>query len=536
MSPPPLRAEFDVVVIGAGHNGLICAAYLARAGLRVCVLEKRLEAGGGLTTEEVTRPGYYHNLHSVFHDAVEIMPAMTDLELAERHHVAYVRPPVQVGLALSDDRALCVHDEVAASVASIARISPDDARAYQAVHDRYREFVEAVVVPALYSSPPPPSHASAALEGSPEGMEWLRLGRSSPADVAAELFQSDPVRALALFQLAIPRGVVSDYAGLGMLVPLVVTQVERSHLCVGGSHALAHGLWRALLRAGGVVRGMHEALRIRVENGRAVGVDLRGGGTVHARAVVSAVGFRQTVLGLLGDAGLPEAVVRPARHFKLDEYSIFSVHLALEEPPRYRAARFAPELDRALKVGVGLDGPADFTRLWTDIRAGRAPEPAMYCAAPSLHDPTQAPPGRHTAFLWQPAPYRLGGDHARWDHERERYADRLLERWRAAAPNLGGGNIIARFIQTPLDIERKLSSMQEGGAFLGRASLDQLDCFRPAPAWSQARAPLPGLYLASGAAHPGGGILGAAGYIAAGAVAETLSVPRWWLGEGAPAR
>lgn len=527
---------FDVIVIGAGHNGFICATYLARAGLDVCIVEKRLEAGGGLTTEEVTIPGFYHNLHSVFHDAVEIMPAWNDLALAD-HHAAYIRPPVQVGMALRDGRAVLAYDEVAETCASIAKLSPPDARAYQTVHDRYREFVEGIVVPALYSPPVPPSHATAALEGSEEGLEWLRLSRASPADVAREMFEDDAVRAMVLFQLAIPRGVVSDYAGLGMLVPLVVTQTERSHLCVGGSHALAHALWRAFLKAGGVTRGMHEVRRIVVEDGRAVGVELVDGPRLHARrAVVSAAGFRQTMLQFLGPERLPEPAARKARAFKLDEYSIFSVHLALEEPPRYRAAAFAPDLDRALKVGVGLDTPADFARLWADVRAGRAPEPAMYCCAPTVHDATQAPPGKHTAFLWQPAPFRLGGDPERWDREKEAYADSLVERWREAAPNLAGGNIIKRFIQTPIDIARKLPSMEEGGVFLGRASLDQIEYFRPLPGLSQYRGPVAGTYLASGCTHPGGGILGAAGYNAASAVAEDLGVKRWWLGEGAPVR
>jgi phytoene dehydrogenase-like protein len=529
-------AEFDVVVIGAGHNGLVCGAYLARAGLEVCVVEKRLEAGGGLTTEEATLPGYYHNLHSVFHDAAELMPAMKDLEL-ERHHVAYVRPPVQVGLALRDGRAALAYDEVERTCAAIAALSPPDAEAYRRVNERYREFVEAIVVPALYSPPVPPSHATGALEGSAEGLEWLRLSRASPADVACQLFEDEGVRALVLFQLAIPRGVVSDYAGLGMLVPLVVTQVERSHLCVGGSHALAHGLWRALLRAGGVVRGVHEVSRVLVEGGRAVGVEIAGGGVIRARrAVVSAVGFRQTLLRLVGAERLPDGARAAAERFRLDEYSIFSVHLALEEPPRYRAAAFAPDLDRALKVGVGFDGPADFARLWTDVRAGRLPEPAMYCAAPTVHDPTQAPPGKHTAFLWQPAPFRLGGDPGAWDREREGYADLLLERWREAAPNLDARNVKKRFVQTPLDIARKLASMEDGGVFLGRSTLDQIEYFRPAPGLSQYRGPLKGLYLAGGCTHPGGGILGAAGYNAAAAVAEDLGVPRWWLGEGGPAR
>ncbi len=520
----------DVIVIGGGHNGLICANYLVRAGLDVTIFERRLEIGGGLSTEEATVPGFYHNLHSVFHDAAEHMPAMRDLDL-RKHGVEYLLPEVQVALLLRDGRAVTVHTEREKTLASLARFSKHDADAWAQMDDDYHDFMETVVVPALYATPPLTSEQYTALESSPEGRAYLRMSRATPTDVVNETFETEAVRASVLFQLAIPRGVVTDYSGLGMLVPLVVTQVERSHLAKGGSHVVAHGLWRALLSKKGRVRGTHEVKRIITEGGRAVGVELAVGDRVMARkAVVSAIDLPQTFLKLLPERDLDPTFLKRVRGYKLDEFSLFGVHLALREPPKHRAAKFDPAVDRAFKVGIGFDRVADFRAMWSAIRDGRLPDPpCLYTCTPSLHDPSQAPEGHHTAFCWAPAPFALadGGPEA-WDRVGKAYAERCLEVWREAAPNLTRENILGMKILSPLDITRKLTSMPAGGVFHGRMTLDQIEAFRPHPELARCRTPVQGLYLAGGSVHPGGGILGACGYIAAGAVLNDLGIRPWW--------
>ena len=523
-------SQYDVIVIGGGHNGLICAGYLGRAGLDVAVFERRLEAGGGLSTEEATLPGFYHNLHSVFHDAAEHMPAMADLEL-ESHGADYILPDVQVGLALADGRALTIHTDRARTEASIARLSKADARAWAQMDDDYHEFMESVVVPALYAAPPRPSEPLMALEGSPEGMRYLRMGRSSPADVVSQLFESDAARAAVLLQLAVPRGVLSDYDGLGMLVPLAVTLVERSHLARGGSHVIAHALWRSLTASKVAVRGCLGVKRILVERGRAVGVELDTGEKIRAtRAVVSAVDLPQTFEELLPPNTLDRELRAEIDGFKLDEFSLFGLHLALAEPPRYTAAAFDPDIDRAFKVGIGFDSVDDFRVVWESIRGGVPPNPpGLYACCPTIHDPTQAPEGKHTAFLWAPAPYELadGGADA-WGEVGPAYAERCLDAWREVAPNMTPDNILGQRILSPLDVFRKLQSMPGGGVFHGRMTLDQIEGFRPTPSLADARTPLDGLYLAGACLHPGGGILGACGYVAAGVVLSDLGIRQWW--------
>lgn len=525
-----IEREYDAIVIGAGHNGLILANYLAKAGMDVVVVEKRLEAGGGLTTEEVTLPGFYHNLHSLFHDAVDVMPAMKDLKLEEDHHVRYVLPEVQVGMPMRDGRAATVHLDAAKTQASLAKISASDAAKYDTMGRDYREFMEAIALPGLYSVPPLPSHQMMALEQTPEGLDYLRLSRSTPTDVVRDWFSDEMIRALVLFQLAIPRGILTDYAGLGMVVPMIVTQAETSRLCVGGSHALAHGLWRALLQNGGVTCGMHEVAEILVSKGRAVGVRLSDGQIMKARKLVaSSLGFKQTINKLMKPESAPANLRKAADDFKLDEFSLFAVHLALNEPPDYKAAAFDPDVNRALKVNIGFESVADFDRTWAEVRAGVLPsKPAMYTSVPSMHDKSQAPEGKYTALLWQPVSYAVNGDPKNWDKLKEDFADQCMETWRGYAPNLDEKNIIKRFIQTPLEIEQKISNMERGGVFLGRATIDQIEYFRPNPLVSQYRTPVEGLYLCGGCMHPGGGILGAAAKNAADVIAEDLGLKRWW--------
>ena len=260
-------------------------------------------------------------------------------------------------------------------------------------------------------------------------------------------------------------------------------------------------------------------------------MELDGGEIVRARkAVVSAIDLPQTFAELLDPQALPVGLAQRVARFKLDEFSLFGVHLALREPPHYAAAAFDPDIDRALKVAIGFETTADFAAMWHQIRQGQLPEPPrLYACCPTVHDPSQAPAGRHTALCWAPAPYELsdGGAEA-WDRVAEPYADRCIEAWRARAPNLTEDNILARAILSPLDVHRKLSSMPRGGVFHGRMTYDQIEAFRPLPELSNGRTPIPGLYLGGASIHPGGGILGACGYIAAGTLLADLDIEPWW--------
>ncbi len=430
-----------------------------------------------------------------------------------------------------DGRALLVHTDIDKTYASIARFSERDAETFREKQEAYTDFYDTIVMPALFSPPSDPSEQIHALETTPEGLEFLRLSRMSPRDVVREWFEDEHVQAMILHQLPVPRGIVDDYYGLGHTVPLVVTQIEQSQLCIGGSHVLAHALWRALQRNGGAVKSMAHVSRILVENGRAVGVRLSDDTEIRAdKAVVSAIDIKQTFLDMVGEDDLEPAFVEQVKNYRLDEFSIFGVHLALKEAPRFTAAADDPDINQAFKINIGCETPADFARVWAEIRAGELPHrPGMYCSIPTLYDQSQAPAGQHTAIIWQLAPYELrdGGAEA-WDRIKDDYADECIAHWATYAPNLTSDNVMMRVAYSPLDIERKLINMRRGGVFGGRVSFDQIEYFRPLPTLANYRSPIESLYLAGATCRPGGGIIGAPGYIAASVICDDLGVKKWW--------
>ncbi|MFQ5912129.1 MAG: phytoene desaturase family protein [Nitrospinota bacterium] len=518
--------EHDVLIIGSGHNGLILGNYLAKAGLDVVVFERRLEAGGGLSTEEITISGFMHNLHSYFHDTINIMPAYEDLELQE-FNARYYRPPVQVGTILPDGRSLCIYDDVDKTCDSIARFSEKDAGKWREIRDNYGEFISTVIVPALYSPPSPPSEQLLVLEGSPEGMEWLRIGRMSPLEVVDEWFENDTVKATILHQLPIPRGILPDYGGLGAVVPLVVSQVEHSMIALSGSHAPAHAMWRALIRNGGDAKSFTHVEKILVEDGRAVGVETNTGQQYFAPMVVSTVDLKQTFLKLVGREQLDAEFVRQVENFRLDEFSVFSVHMALREAPKFETREGYEDVNRAFRLNIGFESAEDYTGLLAEIRMGQLPTKLAFIASiPTLFDPSQAPDGFHTAFLWQLVPKRIKGAH--WEDVKDEYARRCIAKFREYAPNLTEQNILKAVPQTPADIENRMINMDQGGVFMGRMHFAQMEHFRPLPELAQFRTPIKGLYLAGACMHPGGGIIGGPGVIAADIILTDLNIPKWW--------
>lgn len=522
--------DYDAIIIGSGHNGLILGNYLQKAGLKTLILERRLEIGGGLTTEEVTIPGFLHNLHSYFHDTINVMPPFIDLEL-EKFNARYYRPPVQAGIALKNGQAITMHTDLEKTLASIGKVSRNDAVAYQEMTENYGEFMESVVMPALFTAPQPPSGQLSILESSPEGLDFLRMGRLSPKDCLDEYFENEHVKAMILHQLPIPRGILPDYHGLGAVIPVAVSQPEHSQICLGGSHVLAHALWRAFFANGGMCLGLRHVNKIVIENGEARGVEVLGGEKFMAnKLVVSAIDLKQTFLELIEEKDMEEGFVKKIKNFKLDEFSIFGVHLALNEPPAHTSAGFDPDVDKAFKLNIGLETPEDYNILWSEIRAGKLPEHlGMFCSVPTLFDPGQAPRGKHTALIWQPVPYHLKeGGAEKWDEVKDEYMDLCIAKWREYAPNLTDDNILEKTALSPLDIERKLWNMKSGGVFMGRMILGQLEYFRPLPELAQFKTPIENLYLCGACCHPGGGIIGAPGFIAADIIAEDHGLTKWW--------
>jgi phytoene dehydrogenase-like protein len=514
--------EYDVIIIGAGHNGLIAANYLAREGLSVAIVERRYEAGGGLCTEELITPGFRHNLHSYYHAMMDHMPAYKELEL-ERYGATYKCPQVQTGLATSDGNALTMYTDLEKTCKSISRFSTKDAETYKKLCEGYRDYMNIIVVPAVYTQPIRPSERMGALEPTKEGIQFLRIDRSSPLDIVNELFECEELKSAILNELVYPRCMLPDYYGLGAVTLLAITMVERKKICIGGSHMLAHALWRSLIAKGGVVLGCRTVKRIIVDDGEAKGVVLASGEEIGAkRAVVSAVDLKQTFIDFIGDEKLDSEFLKKVENFKLDEFSLFSIHLALKEAPRLKASEFNEDINQAFHLMLNVESPKKLMSQMDRIRKEELPdEPILYCSIPTLYDKQQAPEGKHTAVIIAPVPYAIRGDAAKWDVVKEDFMNTCLDSFNKYAPNLKT-NIIGKAAFSPLDIERRFLNMRRGAWFMGRPTLDQVEYFRPIPELSDYRTPVKRLYLAGSSCHPGGGITGGPGFIASGIILEDL--------------
>ncbi len=526
-------AAFDAVIIGAGHNGMALAAYLARSGWEVGVFEKRGEEGGGLCTEELTRPGFLHNVHANYHTLVGICPVYDDLELITRHGLRYVQPPVQMASVFSDDRALTVHTDLAKTCASMARFSQRDADTFQRLYEEARGYRDLILRTLMYSAPISMREITRAMHlwGIEEKSEFLsvQLRHQSINEFLDRHFENDRVKAHLAFHAAL-AGYSSDRKGLAVSFPLLLSKIDNWHVCVGGSHALAHALWEALAHAGGRVFVKHGVSEIMVENGKVVGVVLDDRSVVRARRLVaSSISLEQTFLKMIGPARLPAELTNEVAHVQHMDWSFFSVHLALASKPHYGAADFDSDVDRAWVINLGYETPAQLNEDWRTVRAGSLLDPRPNCAVNSLFDPTDAPEGCYTGLLRQIAPFSLSdGTPFGWDETAAEYGRRCIDVWKAAAPNLADGAILDWATYTPLDIARRIPNMLRGDWIGGLIDLSNLLDRRPGPILAEYRTPIAGLYMCGATQHPHGFVTFAPAYNALDAIAHDFGLDRWW--------
>jgi phytoene dehydrogenase-like protein len=538
MRAPPLLtgkekgmdASFDGIIIGAGHNGLILQAYLGRLGLKVLSIDRGLHPGGGLATiEDPAFPGVYHNIHSVFHRAVTLAPWYHDLEL-ERHGVRYVEPELNVAILREDGHSLRWYTDLDRTVESISLFSRRDAAQFQDLAQSFADVTRQVLRP--YNAHPPlaPDALRALLSRSAAGRRFLEVEPLSAREFAMTRFEHSQVQALMLF-LAGAREVDVDATGYGWLIPTLIASPVKALLCVGGSAALARGLARAVQESGGSVWTGQTVTRILVEEGRAVGVALADGSQVRAsRFVASTLNPQQTVLELTGAGLWPPELVEPVRKFRYNQVGpLFGINVTLREPAAYRAADRNPDVQRAFMVILGLETPEVVSEMYRCHPAGQITRPlALWGASPTVHDPSQAREGFHTAFMWEKVPFALDGDAARWDACKEAHAAEVMARWAEFAPNVRGDVVASCYALSPLDTVRHLPNMAGGDLTVGWMGAEQMGANRPTPALSGYATPIAGLYMAGACMHPGGNITGYPGYNAAGVIARGLGQEPWW--------
>ncbi|MCZ7525678.1 MAG: NAD(P)/FAD-dependent oxidoreductase [Acidimicrobiia bacterium] len=522
--------EYDAIVIGAGHNGLCAAAYLQRAGLSTVIVERRHEEGGGANTEEVVLPGFCHNLHAQYMEFFDVMPMIQDFGL-EDLGLRTVMPEAQAGIAFADGRPpVVLHrpDLLDRTHANLARYSKADADTYVELKKRVMAF-EPMVGANLYSIP------GAGGDADPGGMLEMAFGdlgvgrhfsAKSPKAVIDELFETPELRAL-LYRATVEWGFPVDATGMGAgFITFIMWTMGNWKLALGGTHTLAKAMTQACYREGVDLLENTMVEKVIVEDGRAVGVKVRGGEEIRAtRAVASNADLRQTLLDMVGPEHLSDLWVKRARAFRYGPSHVLGTPMfCLYEAPAYKSARWDPDIDRCFYTMVGFDGPADTALYIRDAYSGRLPMPAAGTWVNSLWDRSQAPPGRHSATGWYFLPCASELTAEEWADVRATYNDRFLDRWVEFAPNMTRDNVIAHRLYTPDQMERK-NLMREGDFSNGEFTPDQTGPNRPFPEASNYRTEVEGLYLCGPSAYPGGGMHAACGYNAFKAIAEDLGLP-----------
>jgi phytoene dehydrogenase-like protein len=520
-----LERNYDGIIIGAGHHGLVLGAYLAKAGLNILLVERRLDYGGGLSTKEATEPGFYHNLHSINHFHISETPWFKDLELGER--VTYITPRYEFGQAHSDGTALVLGRDLEETAANIARFSRKDAATFREWNRKAEGITAKIFLPERYCEPLPQAEREALLSRSALGREFLAVTKRQPLDVVQELFENEHVRLLFLFKVSLFGTWLVDTLSSTSPMGSVIRAFDLEsgyQLCQGGSFNLARGLMETFIAAGGRYQPQVAIDRIIIEGSRASGIALADGRTVRAKFIASTLDVHQTFEKLVGREQLPDPFRRKLDGFKYTAWALYGLHLALHESPRFAAASFDPNIDRALKWSIGADSMEDLFAAHRDVQAGRVPKLVQFGSGPlSLLDPTQAPPGKHTTYAWHVMPLEpdLGGQD--YDEFQEEFADKIIETWARYCPNMTRRNIIARHIYTARDYARELINMRSGDIFMGAFNAEQVMYNH-----FGYRSPIANLYNAGSAGHPGGAISGGSGYITAGIIARDLGLKPWW--------
>jgi phytoene dehydrogenase-like protein len=522
-------SAYDAIILGAGHNGLILQAYLGKAGMKTLAIERRAVAGGGLSTlEDPRQPGFLHNTHAFFLRAITAMPWYADLSLAW-HGAQLIEPELNVALITSDGRALEWWTDIEKTIASFAAFSARDATTLRRWHDEFVPTVAQILAPEARSPPLPPQERRALLSRTSAGRRLLEVSALSPLEFVAQEFEHPTIKAGLLFFNGL-REVDLRLKGFGHHIAALLASPAKAQMARGGSAALARALEAAVRETGGEIRLNTEPKRIVIEGGRAAGIETRDGEVIRAKHLVaSSLNPHQTFLDLLDDAFLPREIRVRAENFRYNLLApLFALNLALAEPPRYRASREHPELARAFMVILGLDHADTFGEIVRHHEAGTIPPTVMWGACPTLFDQSQAPAGKHTAFMWEKLPYRVDGDAANWDRLREEHARAMLRLWQTYAPNLADA-VIDSFVRTPRDTERELPNMREGDLLVGAFANDQVGRQRPFAGAGNYRTHLPGLYLCGASSHPGGNITGLPAYNAAQVIFSDLGLAADWL-------
>jgi phytoene dehydrogenase-like protein len=521
--------HYDVIIVGAGPNGLTAGAYLAKAGASVLILERRDETGGGLLTAEFS--GFRFNLHGTYMMMMDVMPAYKDLEL-DANGCRYVQADVPVALLTRTGEALTLYRDIERSAKSIGRFSARDAVRYQEVMSEWKQMVDDILIPATYTLPVAPLEQAVMFGSTEIGKKLLSITEKTPKEIIDECgFESEHLRTV-LLHLACMWGVEPEVSGLGFMVPLITNRMLNVALVIGSSHALSSAIQRIAVANGADILESAEVARITVKDGTATGVELADGLKFEGRAVITTTDPVTTFLKLVDEAVTRQVapeIIDQTKGWEWEHWSLFGLHLALSEAPRYKAADFDPAVNEAMLKLIGFESTDELLSHIEKVKAGELVV-AGHSTTMSDFDPLQAPvdifPGVAVARWESLAPYELKA--GSWQEKAEGYADEVWSTWQEYAPNLAQAKVIRRYVYPPTYIEQKLVNMVRGSFKHGAYIPTQMGYLRPSVDCSSYRTPIKNLYLGGASTYPGGMVLLANGYNVAGVVAEDLALDRWW--------
>src|SRR5437660_4084459 len=517
------RSKYDAIVIGGGHNGLTNAAYLARAGKKVIVLERRHVLGGAAVTEEIF-PGFKFSVCSY---VVSLLRPEIIRDLDLPRHGLEILPLDGTFTPMPNGDYLWRVNDHGKTRREIARHSKVDAEAYE----EFGKAMQAMcrfVKPILAMVPPDPTTLNPR-----ELMKLVFLGRRfqdmpsedkynqvqlmtmSAADFLDQWFETDVLKATMS-----ASGIIGTFLGVRspgtayVLLHHYMGEIDGAFrwwgLVRGGTGAISNAIAAAALEAGAEIRSEAPIAKIIIQNGRARGVVLENGEEIRANVVASSVDPRLTFIKMAGPEHLPGDFVEAVNRYKF-RGSSGKVNLALDALPNFTCFPGAgPHLRGAISISPSVEY---MERAYDEAKYGRfSRRPYVDIVIPSLTDPSVAPPGKHVMSCFvQYAPYHL--KEGTWDEKREAFGDTVIDTIAEHAPNIKD-IILHRQVLTPLDLEREFG-LSEGNIFQGELPLEQLFFLRPAPGWAQYRSPIRNLYMCGSATHPGGGIMGASGRNAA---------------------
>ncbi len=520
----------DVVIIGGGHNGLVCAFYLAKAGFKPLVLERNAQVGGAAVSDEF-HPGF--RCSTLAHSAGPIRPDIVrDMQL-ETHGLRLITPEICVTALSPEGRALSLYRDTKKSAEQIVGFSQKDAAKY-AEFEQSLAKIGKVMAEALATTPPDIEDPSSSdlwnmlktgrairKLGKKDMFRLLRWGPMAVADLAAEYFETELLRAVIA-----ARGVFGTFLGpwsAGSALVFLIRAAGDPHpaggtySAAGGIGAITDAMANAAKAAGAEIRTGAEVIEIRVQNGSATGVLLSTGEEIHARAVISNADPKRTLLKLTDPTHLSPDFVQRLQNYRANG-TVAKINLALAGLPQFTALKNGDS--SALKGRIQIGHEIDYLeRAFDESKYGNFSRlPYLEIAIPSLTDPTLAPEGKQVMSIYmQYAPCKLKGD---WEQQRKALGQTVVQTLAEYAPNLPE-LILTHQIITPLDLEEKYG-LTGGQIFHGELALDQFFTMRPLLDWARYRTPIENLYLCGSGTHPGAGLTGGSGANAAREIVKAL--------------